>query len=140
MLAITRERLGPAEARVTFVGADLFTWQPNRRFEAAVFCFWLSHVPSERLDKFLAIVAGALRLGGRVFFAVSNRDGSSTASNHVLLPAGKEVITRRLNDGTPYRVVENFWSPKELEERCLAAASPCRSARPRCYFTYGIGD
>jgi ubiquinone/menaquinone biosynthesis C-methylase UbiE len=140
MLDINRQRLGAAGSRVVFVQADLFEWQPERQFDAVVFCFWLSHVPRERLDKFLAIVAGALRPGARLFFADSKREGTSTASNHVLAPVGEQVMTRRLNDGTAYQVVKNFWSPKELEERFLSAGLFVSAHETPSYFIYGSGE
>jgi len=125
---------------VTFVQADLFTWRPDRRFDAAVFCFWLSHIPRKRLDEFLAMVTGALRPGGRLFFADSKREGTSTASNHILPPVGEEVVTRRLNDGTAYRVVKNFRSPRELEEGCLSGGLSVSVYETPNYFIHGLGE
>ena len=66
MLSIARERVG--DTRVTFLCADLFAWQPERRYAVVFFGFWLSHVPLERFAAFWSLVDECLASGGRVFF------------------------------------------------------------------------
>jgi SAM-dependent methyltransferase len=66
MLALAAEKAG---GRVRFVQADLFEWEPDRRYDVVFFGFWLSHVPLERFDSFWSLVADAHAPGGRVFFA-----------------------------------------------------------------------
>ena len=63
MLERNRARLGPLTARVRYVQADVFSWRPDRSFDAVVFCFWISHVPVERLDSFLRNVADHAQSG-----------------------------------------------------------------------------
>src|SRR3954451_5382149 len=46
MLDIASARVGGE--RVRFMSADLFRWQPDRRYHVVFFGFWLSHVPPER--------------------------------------------------------------------------------------------
>src|SRR5947207_2508439 len=58
MLAQAAER--PYGEHVRFVCADLFEWQPERRYDSIFFGFWLSHVPDERFQGFWAKVAHAL--------------------------------------------------------------------------------
>jgi ubiquinone/menaquinone biosynthesis C-methylase UbiE len=139
MIAVNRERMGEAAATVSYVQADLFAWEPTRRFDAAVFCFWISHVPRERLDAFLQTVSDALDTGGRVFF-VDGRQPSSTAIDHDLPDPGSEVMTRRLNDGRAYRVVKNFWPSEELESRCGRSRLDVTVAETATYFQYGSGQ
>ncbi|WP_223186547.1 class I SAM-dependent methyltransferase [Streptomyces sp. CBMA29] len=43
VLAIARTRT--ASSTVRFVEADVFAWQPPRRYDTVFFAFWLSHVP-----------------------------------------------------------------------------------------------
>ena len=57
MIAINRAKV--ASDRVRYLLADLFAWRPDRRYDAVCFAFWISHVPDERLDPFLATVAAA---------------------------------------------------------------------------------
>ena len=45
MLEIARARIGP-EADVRFVEADIFSWRPDRRYDAVWFGFWISHAGS----------------------------------------------------------------------------------------------
>ena len=68
MLAIAARSV-PGGAPVRFVQADLFAWEPDRRYDVVFMGFWLSHVPAERFESFLDRVAAALAPGGRVFFA-----------------------------------------------------------------------
>jgi len=66
MLAIAASRV-PGGAPVRFVRADLFAWEPGRRYDVVVMGFWLSHVPAGRSGSFWALVAAALAPHGRVF-------------------------------------------------------------------------
>src|ERR1700730_17498742 len=70
MLAIAA-RAVPGGAPVRFVQADLFAWEPDRRYDVVFMGFWLSHVPAERFGSFWALVAAALAPHGRGFFADS---------------------------------------------------------------------
>src|SRR5436305_11649436 len=45
MLARARARIGGAPVR--FIQADLFSWRPDRRYDAVSFGFWISHVPAD---------------------------------------------------------------------------------------------
>jgi len=69
MITLNRARIG--DDRVRYILADLFTWHPDQTYEGVCFAFWLSHVPRERLDAFLDMVAAALKPGGKVFFVDS---------------------------------------------------------------------
>ena len=75
--------------------------------------FWLSHVPRERLDAFLAVVAGWLKPGGTYAFIDSRPDPQSSASDHPT-PAD-DLSVRRLDDGREFTIVKVYWEPGELE-------------------------
>ena len=77
VIEINRSKL--QSGRVEYIQADLFAWEPEREYDLVAFAFWLSHVPPERLDDFLAKVYRALRPGGRIFMVDSRLDQSSTA-------------------------------------------------------------
>lgn len=139
MVAINRVKLGPAADRVTYHLADLFAWQPDREYDACCFGFWISHVPLERLDAFLATVAQALRPGGKLFFVDGRREPTSTAANHQLPDAGEQVMTRKLNDGRAFQIVKNFFDPAALAARCAAAGLDVDVRETATYFMYGVG-
>ncbi len=111
---IERNRRRLDDERVTYVVADLFDWRPARQYDAVAFCFWISHVPVERLTGFLATVADSLRPGGTVFCLDSRRTPESTAIDHELAPPNTQLTRRALNDGREYRVVKNFYEPDSL--------------------------
>jgi trans-aconitate methyltransferase len=50
MLAIAATRAGAQ--RVRFIQADLFAWEPDRRYDVVFFGFWLSHVPPGHFEPF----------------------------------------------------------------------------------------
>ena len=106
-LAINRGRV---EGEVEYVRADLFSWQPEERFDVCFFSFWLSHVPEELFDAFWRLVRSALRPGGRVFL-VDSAGGERGRS------AGSEHERRQLSDGREYRIVKRYWSPETLAAR-----------------------
>jgi 2-polyprenyl-3-methyl-5-hydroxy-6-metoxy-1,4-benzoquinol methylase len=139
MVAINQVKLGPAAARITYVLADLFAWQPEREYDACCFGFWISHVPLERLDDFLATVAQALRPSGKVFFVDGRREPTSTAANHQLPDLGEQVMTRKLNDGRAFQIVKNFFDPTELSAHCAAVGLDVDVRETATYFMYGVG-
>jgi SAM-dependent methyltransferase len=115
MLAIAARSV-PSGPPVRFVEADLFTWEPDRRYDVVFMGFWLSHVPAERFESFFGRVAAALAPRGRVFFA---DDGYRTPDELIEGPASS-TIQRRTPDGTAYRIVKVPHDPAELERRLRA--------------------
>src|SRR5580692_13087748 len=87
MLAIAASRV-PGGAPVRFVQADLFTWEPDRRYDVVFMGFWLLHVPAERFGSFWALVAAVLAPHGRVFFA---DDGYRTPDELIEGPASSTI-------------------------------------------------
>jgi SAM-dependent methyltransferase len=140
MVAINRTKLGPTAERITYHLADLFAWQPDRQYDACCFGFWISHVPLERLDAFLATVAQALRPGGKLFFVDGRREPTSTAVNHQLPDHGEQVMTRKLNDGRAFQIVKNFFDPAPLAARCAAIGLDVDVRETATYFMYGVGS
>ena len=112
MVAMNRERLGPAAARVDYQIADLFEWHPKRSWDACVFSFWLCHVPDDRVADFLNTVAASLRHGGVVCF-VDKAVESEPAT---------ERVERALNDGQRFRIFDHPRPPERLVELFAAAA------------------
>jgi demethylmenaquinone methyltransferase/2-methoxy-6-polyprenyl-1,4-benzoquinol methylase len=111
MLAIAAARIGGA--RVRFVQADLFAWEPDRRYDVVFIGFWLSHVPPGRFGSFWSLVADCLKPDGRVFFA---DDGHRTPRELVDGPSSA-TISRQLRDGTSYRLVKVPYQPADLEKQ-----------------------
>jgi SAM-dependent methyltransferase len=138
VLAINRARVG--DAKVRYLQADLFGWQPDRQYDVVFFSFWLSHVPPERFEAFWDLVKRGLAPAGRVFFVDSLYTESSTARDHQLVDPTATTQTRRLNDGQEYSIVKVFYQPEQLEQRLreLGWAVECRGTGG--YFFYGRGD
>lgn len=126
--------------RVEYMLADLFTWQPPRAFDGVFFGFWLSHVPLERLDAFLDMLAAALRPGGKVFFVDGRREPTSTASNHELPAEGEQLMIRKLNDGRAFEIVKNFYDPVALAERFAQHGLNVTARETATFFLYGCGQ
>ena len=137
MIEINRTKV--ANERVTYLQADLFTWQPERLYDGIFFGFWLSHVPLERLDSFLESVAAMLRPGGKIFFVDSLPVDSSSAIDHVLPEPGNQVMVRKLNDGRAFQIVKNFYEPVDLTRRCRRAGLELTVSTTATYFLYGAG-
>ena len=118
MIEICRSKLGDVEG-IDYVVADVFTWQPQDRYDVVFFANWLSHVPPTRFDDFWKLVERALAPDGRVFFVDEGRDAWRTDAgfreeyvDHPSLP----IVRRQLNDGSHHRVVKVFWDPGKLED------------------------
>jgi 2-polyprenyl-3-methyl-5-hydroxy-6-metoxy-1,4-benzoquinol methylase len=139
MISLNRQRLGARADDVSYVAADLFAWKPDHRFDAVVFCFWVSHIPVARIDGSLATVASMLHPGGHVFFVDGRREPSSTAADHILPNVGEESMVRRLDDGREFHIVKNFWDAAELAGRCRKAGLDVDVRETATYFQYGFG-
>ncbi len=111
MLAIAANRM--RDERVTFVLADVFAWEAERRYDVVFFGFWLSHVPLARFAEFWSRVEAWLEPGGRVFFV----DDAHRTADELIYGEGSSIVQRRLSDGTTHRVVKVAHRPEELERR-----------------------
>jgi 2-polyprenyl-3-methyl-5-hydroxy-6-metoxy-1,4-benzoquinol methylase len=111
-IAINRRRV--RSSAVEYVLTDLFAWQPEARFDAVFFSFWLSHVPRNEFEGFWAKVGASLKPKGRVFFIDSLLEQASTARDHAPLDQSG-LVERRLNDGREYEIVKIFYEPASLE-------------------------
>ncbi len=134
-IEIARERVG--EAPVTYTQADLFAWEPERRYDVCFFAFWLSHVPEERFASFWEKVGRALKPGGSVFFLDSAPSEYASAVDHKLQARGEQTMLRRLADGREYRIVKHWFRPAELQERIAALGWRVEVTMTSEFFVYG---
>jgi len=112
VLALARART--TSPTVQFLQADLFHWQPPRRYDTVFFAFWLSHVPPARLPRFWHTVASALAPGGKAVFI---DDGPAAAADEeVLANQPAPAALRRLDDGSQYRIVKVFHDAQTLTD------------------------
>ncbi len=137
MLAINRVKV--ASDRVVYMQTDLFTWHPTRTYDAVCFAFWISHVPAERLDSFLSLVATALRPGGTIFFVDDRREPTGTAIDHHLPERESQLMLRRLNDSRTFQIVKHFYEPVALAARFAAVGLDVTVRETASYFLYGYG-
>jgi demethylmenaquinone methyltransferase/2-methoxy-6-polyprenyl-1,4-benzoquinol methylase len=114
MLAVNRAALG--DARIAYVQADLFQWEPDAAYDLVFFAFWISHVPPEALDGFLNNVQRAVKPGGRMFMLDEHLGGRQLSG-----PVGDDGIqVRPLHDGRTFRVVKRYYDPASLASRLQA--------------------
>lgn len=134
---INRRRLSAAGlALPRYEVADLFEWTPSASFDAVFFSFWLSHVPADRFDWFWAMVAAALRPGGRAYLIDSLPDRTSKARDH-RMPVTEGLEERRLNDGRTFRIVKVFRRPADLAEQLQRLGWQTSFAQTPTYFVFG---
>ncbi|MGH3564075.1 MAG: class I SAM-dependent methyltransferase [Mycobacterium sp.] len=114
-LAINRQRLNRAD--VTYLVADVFSWEPERRYDTVFFSFWLSHVPRALFETFWALVKSCLRPGGVAFLIDNRRDPARTMQDPYVLDEADDVQRRRLSDGSVHRVVKIFYEPDDLSDQ-----------------------
>jgi SAM-dependent methyltransferase len=111
MLAIAAQKA--RDDRVRFVQANLFTWEPDRRYDVVFFGVWLSHVPLERFETFWSLVDRALKPGGRVAFV----DDAYRTPDELVEGEQSSTIRRVLGDGTAFRAVKVPHTPGSLQRR-----------------------
>ena len=102
-----------ADKRIRFVEADLFSWEPDRRYDVVFFGFWLSHVPPQRFERFWSMVARCLKPSGRVFFI----DDGYREPEELIEGENSTTIQRRLKNGSAYRAVKVPHTPAQLERQ-----------------------
>jgi 2-polyprenyl-3-methyl-5-hydroxy-6-metoxy-1,4-benzoquinol methylase len=110
MVQIARARV--SAARVKFVVADVFSWAPPGRFDTVFFAFWLSHVPSARLDGFLTTATDAVAPEGRLLFVDEHAD-----PRHEEWTDNPEIAIREMTDGSRHEIVKVFVEPEQLAAR-----------------------
>lgn len=134
VMAINRDKLNAPN--VSYQQVDLFSWQPEQQYDLVFFSFWLSHVPPERLDSFLAAVSRATKPGGQIFMIDSRPEPTSTAKDNPLREDEHIYRTRKLNDGSTYTIVKVFYEPDGLS-KSLSNAGFAPSVRTTDhYFIY----
>lgn len=138
MVEINRARV--QSERVTYILADLFTWQPERQYDVVFFGFWLSHVPLERMASFWRTLALALRPGGKFFFLDNQREVTTTSVDQQLPAIYSQLMTRKLNDGRTFQIVKNYFEPAVLTAQCQAAGLHATVKTTTTYFLYGLGQ
>ncbi len=134
MIAINRSKV--PNANVSYVEQDLFAWEPDREYDLVFFSFWLSHVPPDDLDAFLAKVRRAVRKGGHLFMIDSRFEQSGAAKNNPLFEDEEVYRTRILNDGSEYTIVKIYYEPDSLRESLARAGFDADARFTNRYFIY----
>lgn len=98
---------------VTFVQADVFTWSPDRRFDAVFFAFWLSHVPPDWFGRFWEQLVAMVTDDGRVV-AIDELPDRRHLESDLTIENGLPVARRVLRDGSQHRLVKVFYEVDEL--------------------------
>lgn len=111
-LARARERLVAHGLRAHLHVRDAWA-APDRPVDALVTGFWLSHVPVDRLDAFLAVARTWLKPGGLYAFIDSLDDPQAGTTDRV--PPLDGIQRRRLADGREFRVVMAYHDVATLE-------------------------
>jgi SAM-dependent methyltransferase len=149
-LTISRTKLGPSRIPVEHVCADIFEWQPSRRYDVVFFSFWLTHLPSERFESFWQLVDCSLGPQGRVFFIDSARprhQADPAAARSQLVgrrdDTDRGLSWRTLSDGREYRIVKVFWQPDVLRQRLAGLGfdlSVHETVHGQCIYGHGQRD
>jgi demethylmenaquinone methyltransferase/2-methoxy-6-polyprenyl-1,4-benzoquinol methylase len=136
VLELNRRRVG-AEGTVDYVRADVFSWEPPRRYDVVFFGFWLSHVPPDRFASFWERVRAALTPDGRVFFVDSFERSTAARMSRPAQGEGDGVEIRTLGDGREFRVVKVRYEPARLQADLEALGWRGRVTRTERFFVYG---
>jgi demethylmenaquinone methyltransferase/2-methoxy-6-polyprenyl-1,4-benzoquinol methylase len=135
-LALARART--ASSSVQFIQADVFEWEPPRRYDTVFFAFWLSHVPPTRLPDFWNTVAAMLTPGGKAVFI---DDGPAEAAGEdVLVDQPVPAVLRRLDDGSRYRIVKVFHDARVLTGDLTALGWSARVRTMEGNFIAGVAQ
>lgn len=137
MILMSKARV--ASDLVKYVVADFYEWTPEKSYNAVAFSFFISHVPSSKLDAFASKVSLCLKPDGTVFFVDQQRESMSTAVDHTLNSPGVEIANRKLNDGREFKIIKHFYSPEEIEQSFAKNGIRVKVYLTPAHFYYGIG-
>lgn len=137
VMAINQAKL--KASNVSYEQVDLFQWEPTQVYDLVLFGFWLSHVPPDKLDPFLAKVARAARPGGRLFIVDSRRANYSSAADHAAYEPESIYHERKLNDGRKFTIYKIFYEPEALREKLAAFGFDADVRTTDNYFIYASG-
>jgi 2-polyprenyl-3-methyl-5-hydroxy-6-metoxy-1,4-benzoquinol methylase len=138
VIQINRAKLN--SDRVTYRQIDLFSWKPeDREYDLVFFAFWLSHVPPNLVDEFLAKAYRSVRFGGQVFIADSLFEETSSATNHILKDETSIRQNRKLNNGREFQVFKVYYQPDLLLEKLAKAGFKSEIKVTDNYFIYANG-
>ena len=136
MIKINRAKL--QSDRVDYQLTDLFRYEPQRQHDMVFFGFWLSHVPADRLSRFLETVHAALKPGGRLFFVDSGAVERSS-SHRGTAKLGDDLQRRVLKDGRQFDIVKVYYDPAELTETLRAHGFDIEVQSSGNFFIYADG-
>jgi ubiquinone/menaquinone biosynthesis C-methylase UbiE len=108
--------------------------EPDRQVDAVFAGFWLSHVPRDQLDAFLALARRWLRPGGTFLFIDSLADPRSATADHDRPEIAPDIQLRRLADGREFRVVKVYYKREALEEALRRAGFAAAEVRQTSRF------
>ncbi len=139
VLALNRARLSARglRDRVTLRECDLFEWAPARTHDAVFFAFWLSHVPSSRVDAFLGAVSAALRPGGCLALLDNRPYGYGNA--HRTERVSDEMEVRTLSNGRRHSIIKRFDDPAGLVDKLNEHGIRAEVHTTDQHFIYGVG-
>jgi 2-polyprenyl-3-methyl-5-hydroxy-6-metoxy-1,4-benzoquinol methylase len=101
-------------AKVRYIQADIFNWNPKERYDFVFFGFWLSHVPVEKFSSFWSIVDSSLKPNGRIFFVDSKYNMYNAANVHQLEDSETTISKRVINDGREFQVIKILYNRDKL--------------------------
>lgn len=137
MIAKNKERMSGKQ--IKYIQADIFTWEPQEKFEVVFFSFWMSHVPPEKFNYFWEIIAKALAPNGRVFFIDTLYNLDATANNQDIQVPEDTVAHRILNDGSEFEIIKVFYQPQKLQAELTDLGWQIDVKASGKYFLYGEG-
>jgi ubiquinone/menaquinone biosynthesis C-methylase UbiE len=134
MISINRGKLPGAP--VNYIESNIFDWEPDRVYDLVFFSFWLSHVPPNRVDEFLAKVRRSVRDGGQLFIIDSRFEQTGAAKDNPLFEDEQTYRTRVLNDGNQYTIVKVYYEIEQLRQLLATAGFDADVQFTNQYFIY----
>lgn len=125
---------------ITYLKDDLFTWQPDRQYDAIVMGFFLSHVPDDLLDPFLNTISTALKPGGRLFLVDSRHTQTSSRPDSPYPALDDPLTVRHLNDGRAFTIYKLFRNPTNLATAFARHNITFFGEETDEYFVFGFGE
>lgn len=137
VIEINRRKL--QSNKVKYLESDIFNFRPKSNYyDVVFFSFWISHVPEEKFNDFWVRISLALKPKGRVFFIDNLQSERKIMEGKKLQKTEVTVSVRILKNGSKFKVVKNFYEPKDLEKKLKVLGWNISVKKTADYFMYGF--
>lgn len=104
-------------ASVELMVSDMFTAGEDHNYDLVSSGFWFSHQPRQDWQRFFDLLKRLVRPNGHIWVIDNNPPAEQSQNNSIGSDIhGNNFKRRRLNDGTEYTIIKNYFGEAEIRD------------------------